>query len=91
MALQLLKSEPAPQESELSMAANPQPIPSPAPPQRLKQIELPAYEIMTVHEVAEYLRVTPRTVTNMANQGVIPGKQIGKLWRFSRKTILSMM
>jgi excisionase family DNA binding protein len=46
---------------------------------------------MTVHEVAAYLRVTTRTVTNLANDGTLPGIKCGKLWRFRRQTILSML
>lgn len=48
------------------------------------------YEIMTVEEVAEYLRVTPRTVRNLALAGSIPAVQLGVLWRFNRKRITSI-
>jgi len=49
------------------------------------------YEIMTAQEVAEYLRIDQRTVTQHAMRGVIPGRQFGKLWRFSRKAIVALL
>jgi excisionase family DNA binding protein len=44
-------------------------------------------DIMTAAEVAEFFRVSHKTVINRAVAGDIPGKQIGSLWRFSRKQI----
>jgi excisionase family DNA binding protein len=48
-------------------------------------------DIMTAQEVAEYLRIDQRTVTAHAMGGVIPGRQFGKLWRFSRRAILALV
>jgi excisionase family DNA binding protein len=48
-------------------------------------------EIMTTAEVAAFLRITERTVTNLAKRGVIPGRQFGTLWRFSRHAIVAVM
>ncbi|QNI37488.1 helix-turn-helix domain-containing protein [Edaphobacter albus] len=45
------------------------------------------HDIMTAKEVAEYLRMSHKTVINRAIRGELPGKQIGSLWRFSRKSI----
>ena len=44
-------------------------------------------EIMTIEEVASYLKVTPQTVYKWAQEGQIPGAKLGKEWRF-RKSIL---
>ncbi len=35
-------------------------------------------------EAAQYLRISPRTLTRMARHGEIPSIQIGRLWRFRR-------
>jgi excisionase family DNA binding protein len=43
--------------------------------------------VMTVREVAEYLKVAPSTVYRLARQGEVPGRKIGGAWRFSRRTI----
>ena len=44
-------------------------------------------EVMTVSEVAEYLRVNPQTVYRKAKAGEIPAVRIGRAIRF-RKTEL---
>ncbi|HDP69027.1 MAG TPA: helix-turn-helix domain-containing protein [Candidatus Marinimicrobia bacterium] len=41
-------------------------------------------EIMTLEELAAYLRVSERTVYDWANKGEIPGGKIGTSWRFRR-------
>lgn len=44
-------------------------------------------EIMTVEEVAEYLRTSERTVLNWTNDGNLPGGKMGSVWRFRRDDI----
>ena len=44
-------------------------------------------EIMTIEEVAEYLRVSERTVYDWASKGDIPCGKIGTAWRFKRSDI----
>jgi excisionase family DNA binding protein len=44
-------------------------------------------EIMTLEEVARYLRLKPQTVYKWAQEAQIPGAKFGKEWRF-RKSIL---
>jgi excisionase family DNA binding protein len=44
-------------------------------------------ELMTVDELAEYLRVTRDTVYRKAKTGEIPSIRIGRLLRFPKKTI----
>ncbi len=39
---------------------------------------------LTLHEAAEVLRLSPRTVRNYLKRGEIRGKIIGKRWRFRR-------
>ncbi len=45
------------------------------------------HEIMTVEEVALYLRVSERTVYDWAQKGEIPCGKLGSAWRFSRKQV----
>ena len=42
---------------------------------------------MTVQEVAEYLRVSERTVYEWASQGTIPCGKLGTTWRFKRSEV----
>lgn len=44
-------------------------------------------EIMTLEEVAKYLRVSERTVYDWAQKGEIPGGKLGTAWRFKRSDI----
>jgi excisionase family DNA binding protein len=40
------------------------------------------HKILTVREVAEYLRLSEAKVYRLANEGQIPGIRLGKAWRF---------
>ena len=44
-------------------------------------------KIMTLEEVAEFLRVSERTVAEWAGKGEIPGGKIGTTWRFRNSDI----
>jgi len=44
-------------------------------------------EIMTVRDVAEYLRMSEAKVYKLAKEGALPVVRIGKTWRF-RKDLL---
>ncbi|MBI4502331.1 MAG: helix-turn-helix domain-containing protein [Gemmatimonadetes bacterium] len=47
----------------------------------------PENDILTVEEVAAYLRLQPQTIYKWAQEKRIPAVKLGKEWRF-RKTIL---
>jgi excisionase family DNA binding protein len=47
----------------------------------------PDHEILTIEEVAEYLRLTPQTIYKWAQEGRIPAAKLGKEWRFRRSLI----
>ena len=44
-------------------------------------------DILTIEEVAHYLRVSERTVYDWAQKGEIPSGKIGTVWRFKRSEI----
>jgi PTS system nitrogen regulatory IIA component len=44
-------------------------------------------DIMTLEEVARYLRMKPQTIYTWAQTGKIPAAKLGKEWRF-RKSII---
>jgi PTS system nitrogen regulatory IIA component len=44
-------------------------------------------EILTIEEVAKYLRVSDRTVYEWAQKGEIPAGKIGTVWRFKKSEI----
>jgi len=39
-------------------------------------------QILTIREVATYLKVHERTVYRLANKGEIPGFKVANVWRF---------
>ena len=41
-------------------------------------------DVLTVEEVAEYLRIHPYTVRRLARTGKLPGFKVGGQWRFNR-------
>lgn len=44
-------------------------------------------DILTIEEVAKYLRVSERTVYDWAQKGEIPAGKIGTVWRFKKSEI----
>lgn len=44
-------------------------------------------EIMTLSEIARYLRVSEKTILRMAQSGEIPGAKVSNQWRFMREVI----
>jgi excisionase family DNA binding protein len=44
-------------------------------------------DILTIEEVAAYLRLTPQTIYKWAQEKRIPAAKLGKEWRF-RKSII---
>ena len=47
----------------------------------------PDHEILTLEEVAHYLRLKPQTIYKWAQERRIPAVKLGKEWRF-RKSVL---
>jgi len=44
-------------------------------------------EIMTIKQVAEYLKVSPRSIYKLVKDGAIPTFRIMNMWRFERSKI----
>ena len=44
-------------------------------------------EIMTIEEVAAYLRLKPQTIYTWAHEKKIPAAKIGRDWRFKKSMI----
>lgn len=47
-----------------------------------------AAEVLTAGEAAELLRVSVKTVLVLARDGGLPGKKVGRAWRFVRTDLL---
>ncbi|QNN25101.1 helix-turn-helix domain-containing protein [Planctomycetales bacterium ZRK34] len=44
-------------------------------------------EIMTMDELAEYLKISKSTLYKLAVENKLPGTKIGKRWRFHKEAI----
>ena len=44
-------------------------------------------EIMTLEEVAKYLKLKPQTIYTWAQNGKIPAAKLGKEWRFKKSVV----
>lgn len=45
-------------------------------------------KIVTVKDVADFLKLTESTICRLASEGELPGFKIGKSWRFDMDEIL---
>jgi len=45
-------------------------------------------KVLTVREVADILKLHPRTVTNLTRNGELPARRIGRIWRFDESVVL---
>ena len=48
-------------------------------------------DVLTAREAADYLQISPSMLLREARAGVIPGKKIGRQWRFSRPALLGWL
>lgn len=44
-------------------------------------------DVLTLNEVAEYLRIPRSTAYKLAQEGKIPGQKVGRHWRFRRAVV----
>ncbi len=44
-------------------------------------------DILTIKEVAEYLKLNEKTAYRLASEGKIPGFKVGAAWRFRKDEI----
>ncbi len=45
-------------------------------------------EILTIQELAEYLKLNEKTAYRLAGEGKLPGFKVGGSWRFKREDLL---
>ena len=47
--------------------------------------------LLTVDEVAKFLRLKPATIRSMARRGELPAIKLGRVWRFKRSSITQLL
>ncbi len=53
----------------------------------MSDARVPDHEILTLEEVAHYLRLKPQTIYKWAQEKRIPAVKLGKEWRFRRSIL----
>jgi excisionase family DNA binding protein len=48
-------------------------------------------EVLTAEQLADFLQLDVKTVRGLAARGDVPGKRIGRHWRFSRAAVLEWL
>jgi excisionase family DNA binding protein len=48
-------------------------------------------EILTVSQVSKLLKLHQRTIYKLVRNGMIPGRRVGKKWRFLRSEIMKFL
>ncbi len=48
-------------------------------------------EVLTLEEVAAFLKLSPDTIRSRAEEGDLPGKRFGNEWRFARLAVLAWL
>ena len=43
--------------------------------------------VMTIAELAKYLKVSKSTLYKLVQEGKVPGQKVGRHWRFRKETI----
>ncbi len=45
---------------------------------------MPESDVMTIDELADYLKIAKSTLYKLSQEGRVPGQKIGKHWRYRR-------
>jgi len=48
-------------------------------------------DVLTIEQLAELLQVDQKTVRSLATNGDLPGRKLGRHWRFSRQAVLDWL
>ena len=48
-------------------------------------------DVLTVEEAAELLSVSPWTIREQSRLGRLPGRKVGREWRYSRTALLAWL
>jgi excisionase family DNA binding protein len=43
--------------------------------------------VLTIDDLAEYLKISKSTLYKLAQEGALPGQKVGRHWRFHREAI----
>jgi excisionase family DNA binding protein len=49
------------------------------------------HEFLTAEEAAQLLRISAKHLRDLAREGRVPGRKVGREWRFSRTALIEWM
>lgn len=52
-----------------------------------KRRAAPADSVLTIDELASYLKIAKSTLYKLSQEGKVPGQKVGRHWRFHRQAI----
>ncbi len=53
----------------------------------MKKMKTIAGSVLTIDELAAYLKVAKSTLYKLCQEGKVPGQKVGRHWRFRKETI----
>ena len=56
-----------------------------------EHLDIKTEPLWTVEDVARYLRLKPETVRMLARNNKIPGRKVGKVWRFRAREVKTIV
>ncbi|WP_298343799.1 helix-turn-helix domain-containing protein [Ferrimicrobium sp.] len=56
-----------------------------------RSLEIPIEEVLTLDELAHFLKLDPEAIMARVNAGELPGRCFGDKWRFSQHAVLSWL
>lgn len=62
-----------------------------APAGEEQEISAGPGNVLTIDELADYLKISKSTLYKLAQDGALPGQKVGKRWRFHRDAIDSWL
>ena len=54
-------------------------------------MEIKPEDVLTIEELAVYLKVSKSTLYKIVRQGDIPSQKVGRHWRFRKKAIVNWL
>ena len=48
-------------------------------------------EVMTIVDLAGYLKISESTIYKLAREGALPGTKVGKHWRFHKEAVVEWL
>jgi excisionase family DNA binding protein len=50
-------------------------------------VKKPIGEVLTIEELAAYLKISKSTLYKLAREGKLPSNKVGRHWRFQKRSI----